>query len=226
MTLYELDNEDRYIDVNRCATASCDSGVTHLKQFNFDQDMVAWGEATWTSTATLSILQTTPSQPFLQVVHHFGQWLSVERFSANWWTHSPLFGCITCPPGKHRFLDAFSGAEVCVWCGTGKYKTDTSTSGACTNCLPGRMTIYKGSTDISECICIGWEGFDGLCASCVAGKYRIDLVSDSCADCSVGKFSEIVNAQTDTCAYCGLSFLYSQTCICTHTSTYTDRIML
>jgi len=65
------------------------------------------------------------------------------------------------------------------------------------------MTIYKGSTDISECICIGWEGADGLCASCVAGKYRSNLMSDACTDCAAGKFSQVVDAQTDTCAYCG-----------------------
>ena len=114
ISLYELSNSDRYIDVNRCATASCDSGLTQLQQFNHQQDSVAWGEPGWTSTSTHSILQTTSSQPFLQVVYHFGRWMNTERFSANWWTHSPLFGFITCPPGKHRILDAFSGAEVCV----------------------------------------------------------------------------------------------------------------
>jgi len=157
ISLYELSNSDRYIQVNRCATASCDSELTHLQLFNYYEDRASWGEPGWTSTATHSILQTTSSQPFLQVVYHFGQWMNTERFSANWWTHSLLFGCITCPPGKHRTLDAFSGAEVCVWCDAGKYKTDTSTSVTCTNCLAGRMTLYTGSNNVLECICIGWR---------------------------------------------------------------------
>jgi len=45
-------------------------------------------------------------------------------------------------------------------------------------------------------------GTEGVCAGCVAGKYRSNLVSDVCADCPVGKFSQDVNSETDTCEDC------------------------
>jgi len=128
--------------------------------------------------------------------------------------------CLACVPGKYK---TSSANVACTVCGAGKYSdvvnASTDTCRACaaafysyhdrSKCVPCSVNSYSPaqSDSISSCICnAGWSGQKGVCTACVPGKYKTNSAIHACTVCGAGKYSDVVNASTDTCRACAAAF--------------------
>ena len=104
--------------------------------------------------------------------------------------------CQGCAPGTYK---AEAGDAVCMECGAGKYSVAVAATGesACSAC-PANSNSPPGSGASSDCSCdVGYTGSDdGMCTSCVAGKYKNVPGPGACSDCSSGKYSPLQGVPT------------------------------
>jgi len=130
--------------------------------------------------------------------------------------------CVACVAGKYKNI---TWSMACTDCGAGKYSdvlhaaTDTCRECAaglysyhdrskCVSCPANSYSKARGDT-IASCNCnAGWSGQNGDCFACVPGKYKTSDESVACTNCAAGKYSDVVNASTDTCRACAAG-LYS-----------------
>ena len=133
------------------------------------------------------------------------------------WTHSTLFACMQCGPGEHREISTATGLDSCVWCESAKYKPDSSTSLACTNCPFGKTSgalrapkahIYIYIAHIY--IYIGTRGFQPIQRQPIQRQRATNVsvcrcigwmgTEGVCTGCVAGKYRS--NLVSDACADC------------------------
>jgi len=107
--------------------------------------------------------------------------------------------CLTCAPGR-----TLSPNALCISCASHTYKNTTGT-GPCTSCGPGRYTEQVSSEFESQCKCLGgWVPGTGLqCTSCPAGKWQVNR-ADYCTNCTENQYSSTIAAAINPCLNCNV----------------------
>ena len=107
---------------------------------------------------------------------------------------------------KFRFTPV---AAVCAPCGVGFYKIARGNE-ACVACPDEMTTSGTGSSSVNDCHCnAGYTGADGgVCALCVAGKYKtvVGAGSLACTTCPANSHSPGEGATAVTACLCNAGF--------------------
>jgi len=95
--------------------------------------------------------------------------------------------CESCGPGTYKIL---TGNSLCKACGAGRFSPHSARSiDACEDCASGKFSTLLASAG---------------CMGCAEGTYSEESIQTVCQQCSLGTWSNTVNATNEqTCTKCG-----------------------
>lgn len=101
--------------------------------------------------------------------------------------------CQACASGKFKQLH---GDFACSGCPEGSYTTNTT---SCVSCPVNSLSV-ENSSGVSSCLCKpAYEGANGICTACAAGKFKNNTSLESCQVCSSNTYSPITSSECTEC---------------------------
>lgn len=105
---------------------------------------------------------------------------------------------LQCDPCAKGYYKESTGNQSCSACPLNTYGTEVGATsrGTCLPCVGGS----KSANGSEACSCLpGTTGPPGACELCEAGKFKTVAGSETCATCSVGKYSHAGYSECTKC---------------------------